>query len=188
MENTTANAIANAITDALNGKKGQMGINCTYRTEPKMRKTNNPYFGRVEKQTTATNARFGVDYENAVNGKLEKEGLTADFIKGASMTDYVNAFINESHDKTKHYLKLGGNSSTKFHSEYFVDGRKATDAELAEIETFLQVSKPSQKQINAGLQPSDTYIHITINVDNIIEISQGNKTLFQSQSKQLLTA
>ena len=43
-----------------------------------MNKTNNPYFGKVRKQTK-TSALINFDYESSVNRSLQKEGKDADF-------------------------------------------------------------------------------------------------------------
>ena len=182
--NTTANnsnklnAFASAICESIRAKKGQLGICVTYYVEPKMRKTNNPYIGHVRKFTTISNARLGVAYESCVNGKLERMGETPDYQAGKSTTRYVNEFIQESNDGKKQYLKIGINATTKIESVYYVDGAIATDQQMAEIDTFLYKSAPSQRQINAGINPDDVYRHITPNVENILYITQGKQTLY----------
>lgn len=174
--NPTAQAIFNAVKD----RKGQMGICVTYLVDAAMNKTNNPYYGRVKKLTTISNARLGVSYVNCVNGKLERMGETPNYQAGKSVTDYVNDFIQESKDGTKQYLKIGINSRTTTDSVLYLDGHIATDQEVAAIKPYLKKSAPSQRQMDAGIDPDDVYRHITPNVDNILHIWQGGTTLYDS--------
>lgn len=183
--NTTAKNIFEAVKD----KKGQLGICVTYLVDASMNKTNNPYYGRVKKLTTISNARLGVSYVNCVNGKLERSGQTPDYQAGKSTTDFVNEFIQVSKDGTKNYLKIGINSRTTIDSVYYLDGHIATDQEVADIKNYLKKSAPSQRQMAAGIDEDDVYRHITPNVENILHIWQGGETLYdRSQPQQQAVA
>ena len=59
--------------------KGARFLTITTETEPKMRKTNNPYFGNVVKRSTA-NVTMNFSYENAVNNQRVREGNGQDFV------------------------------------------------------------------------------------------------------------
>lgn len=181
--NPTAQAIFNAVKD----HKGQMGIKVTYLVDAPMNKTANPYYGRVKKLTTISNARLGVSYVNCVNGKLERMGETPNYQAGKSVTDYVNDFIQESKDGTKQYLKIGINSRTTTDSVYYLDGVLLTDAnpELPKVKQYIKKSTLPQRQVDAGIAPDDVYRHITPNVENILNIWLGGITLYDSKQPKV---
>ena len=174
------NATASAINNALEGHRGQMGFTLVTETPCRMRKTNNPLVGQVTKVTTYKNARFGVDYENAVNGKLERAGLTPDFVADKSVTKYLNEFLNIKDNQI--YLKVGINSQTKRATTYLVNGNIATDEQMQIIRQFEQVSKPSAKQQSHGLQADEVYYHITIKVENVLSINKGDEELYKRET------
>lgn len=182
------NNIAQEIFKSVKDHKGQLGICVTYLVDAAMNKTNNPYYGRVKKLTTVSNARLGVSYESCVNGKLERSGQTPDYQAGKSTTDFVNDFIQVSKDGTKYYLKVGINSRTTIDSVYYLDGRIATDKEMADIRNYLKKSAPSQRQIAAGIAADEVYRHITPNVENILHIWQGGTTLYDRSQSQMQIA
>ena len=69
----------NSLTDILaNNNRGNEAINIVIRTVPKMKKTDNPYFGQITK-VSVMNVNINFDYENAVNNRLQKEGKSRDF-------------------------------------------------------------------------------------------------------------
>lgn len=182
------NNIAQEIFKSVKDHKGQLGICVTYLVDASMNKTNNPYYGRVKKLTTVSNARLGVSYVNCVNGKLERSGQTPDYQAGKSTTDFVNDFIQVNKDGTKYYLKVGINSRTTIDSVYYLDGRIATDQEVADIKNYLKKSAPSQRQVAAGLDADDVYRHITPNVENILHIWQGGTTLYDRSQPRMQIA
>lgn len=51
------------------------------RTAPDMRKTDNPYYGRLEKRSVMV-AEVNYDYGQAVNDQRERDGLPRDFTPG----------------------------------------------------------------------------------------------------------
>ena len=52
----------------------------TTMTIPEMRKTHNPYFGKIKKVVKDNNVFIGYNYGRSVNRQRVKEGLLADFI------------------------------------------------------------------------------------------------------------
>ncbi len=58
--------------------KGNNFVTIVATTEPKMRKTGNPLFGKVFK-TSRVNGSIQFDYENNVNAQKMREGQTPDF-------------------------------------------------------------------------------------------------------------
>ena len=70
-------------------------------TEPKMRKTNNPYFGTVVKVTKAV-VQTERDYENAVNNQLKKEGKEPNFVAVApSGRHHITKLLTAKNDDEK---------------------------------------------------------------------------------------
>ncbi len=61
------------LTGILMAIKGHKFLTITTETEPKMRKTNNPYYGFIIKRSTA-NVSMNFEYSNVVNNRREKEG------------------------------------------------------------------------------------------------------------------
>lgn len=67
------------LTGILMGIKGHKFLTITTLTEPKMKKTNNPFFGHILKRSTA-NVSINFKYENVVNNRREKEGNEEKFV------------------------------------------------------------------------------------------------------------
>lgn len=158
--------------------KGVFGIVIIAKTEPRMRKTNNPYFGRVQKVTRLANVAVGYNYENVVNNRLEQEGkgqlhFTAQKPNGKSwVKGYENLFLVADKDGTTEYLRTTMRRNTKGTSMYLVDGKEATPSQKAEIETFIQ---SSYKPTNQGLDEGDEVIVRDYKVENIVSITLGDR-------------
>lgn len=169
-----------AVKEVSKLNKGVFGVEVTTNTEPSMRKTNNPYLGRVRKVSVYRNAVLGVDYENAVNGRLERKGEVADYKADAPKgKKHYNAFFYVSDkDENVFYLKIGIRKNTNIESEYLVDGRAATADEKAEIKSFLTSYSPSvKKQADAGLDESEQYRIVTPKLENVVGIRLGGRTI-----------
>lgn len=148
-------------------------------TEPKMRKTNNPYIGRVEKITLYYGVRTGVDYANCINNAMQRVGIDdtqfiADAPRGMQWAAYP--FILKSiKDESQLYLRISIDKSSKSVSYWNVDGRLATDAEVAVIKNFLPAVSGSAKQAQAGLENEDQIQVRSIKFENIVYIKQGER-------------
>ena len=162
-------------------KKAVFGLTIKTATEPAMRKTNNPFVGRVKKHTTYTDAVLGVDYQNAVNNRLARKGYEKDYQSEAPKgKKHYNAFFYQSlSDDSVFYLKIGLYSNTIIESQYYIDGQLATNEQLAELKTFLQ-SKTHfcQKQADYGLNEQEQYSIVAPKASNVISIYQGNKPIY----------
>lgn len=163
--------------------KGTFGIEIVTETEPAMRKTNNPFVGRVKKVTTYSNAILGVDYQNCVNNRLERNGHVADYQAEAPKgKKHYNAFFYQSLDNETFYLKIGMYKNTTTKSTYHIDGHEATTDELATLKTFLQ-SKPQTiaKQQEAGLDTTEQYHIVTPKAQNVVSITAkyGKEIIYQ---------
>ena len=162
-------------------KKAVFGLEITTATEPAMRKTNNPFVGRVKKVTKYTDAVLGVDYQNAVNNRLARKGYEKNYQSEAPKgKKHYNAFFYQSLDNEKFYLKIGIYSNTIIESTYYVNGQIATPQQLAEIKTFIQ-SKTQNigKQEKAGLSGDEQYHTISPNAQNVLSIKCGQKIIYQ---------
>lgn len=156
--------------------KGTFGVTITTETEPRMRKTNNPYFGRVKKVTRLTNVALGYGYENVVNARLEREGKSADFEadkpKGKSWELYP-LFLCSDKDETQKYLRTTMRKNTATKSVLTLDGEVVTDADtIAHIKSFIQ---SSAKPTNQGLEDENVVIVRDYKVQGIVSIEQGEK-------------
>lgn len=163
-----------------NVSRGTFGISLITLTEPKMRKTNNPYFGRVHKASYMTNVALGYDYENSVNNRLDKKGLDADFQaekpKGKSWAEYPY-ILQADKDASVKYLRCTMRANTKAKSIYILDGKVVTDDNtLLEIKSFIQKSSTSKKQTEIGLEDNEQVIVRDYKLDGIIYLGQGNKS------------
>lgn len=163
-----------SLVDSLH--KGTFGMVFETSTEPKMRKTNNPFYGRVRKVSRVVNSALGYDYETYVNARLERADLPSEF-KASPLPwgEWVEGYegIVISH-KGKTYLRMTILPNTTAKPTYMVDGRVATDEELAVIKTFLQEPSYSNKQAACGLVEQSAQVSVrAYAVENIISIKQG---------------
>lgn len=157
-------------------QNGTFGVVINTETEPRMRKTNNPYFGRVRKVTRMTNVAIGYGYENSVNARLEREGKDADFQaekpNGKHWICYPNILASDK-DESQLYLRTTMRKNTIPKSVYTLDGQVVTDpTTLAEIKSFIY---SSAKPTNQGLNEGDEVIVRDYKLENVISITQGAK-------------
>jgi hypothetical protein len=118
------------------------------KTVPVMRKTNNPFFGKVFKITDA-NIQAGFHYINSVNNQLEREGKKRNAnlkprkwgvrIGGTPLVEHTNK-------KGDHNLYLEAKVEN-VNSSYFVDG-DGNQVDREELAPFLYASKKSSTQGN----------------------------------------
>ena len=158
-------------------KRNTFGVLCVLSTEPRMRKTNNPYLGRVTKITRYVNVAVGRDYYVAVENAAERKGLDGKMVhekaSGMSWCDYPYFLVGDK-NPNQFYLRLTLNKNTKIEATYKVDGRDATAKEVEEIKTFLYDKSYSQKQAAVGLTNEEDQVYpFSPKVENIVELSQG---------------
>ena len=138
-------------------------------TEPKMRKANNPYYGRVKKHTAYLGVDFGANYTEEVNKRRLEEGKTADFQAQKSPYERVNEyFVNRGNQL---YLQMLLQKDNKSKVIYEVDERPATAEEVEEIKGFFY---SSGKASNQGLNEGNEVQMRVVKIENIIAI--GGKT------------
>jgi hypothetical protein len=142
---TTANLVS-----LMSNIKGATICTIVSATEPKMRKTANPYVGRVTKLTKCQ-YQFGYNYQNAVNNRLAKEGKEPNFTTDARKWGVWVVPNKVAEHKGEFYLRFYTMENATPKVVYLVDNRLATPEEVAEIKSFLTESAPSNRQIEAGL-------------------------------------
>lgn len=173
-----ANNIINQVSKM---NKGIFGVEILTETEPAMRKTNNPFVGRVKKLTHYVNAILGVEYQNVVNNRLTRNGNEANYQSEAPKgKKHYNAFFYQSLDGETFYLKIGMYKNTACKSTYRIDGHEATKEELEALKPFLQTkSNNVQKQQEAGLNETEQYHIVAPKASNVLKITCGTKTIYQ---------
>ena len=161
--------------------KGIFGVEIVTETEPAMRKTNNPFVNRVKKVTTYTNAILGVDYQNVVNNRLERNGHEANYQSEAPKgKKHYNAFFYVSSDGETYYLKIGMYKNTTAKSTYIIDGHEATKDEIEALKPFLQTHTASvTKQAEAGLDEANQYKIVAPKAQNVVSVKLGDKVVYQ---------
>ena len=161
-------------------KAGQFGYEIVTATEPKMNKTSNVYYGRVKKISVYKNAMIGCSYGNVVNARRESEGKATDFEAQApkGKTFFNKFFYQNTKDIETFYLKIiFYKSQTRVESSFLVDGRPATDQEIQEIKGFMP--KPSSSAARQGLEAEDEVKIVAPKWDNVLQIKQGDKVIFE---------
>ena len=129
--------------------------------------------GHVEKYVSGE-VQLNYSYENAINGRLEKAGETPDFKADKlpwGVWETPNKIIAH---KGAYYLRfycLKGALKVDF---YMVDGRPATDAEIAVIKAYnASKNTDSVKQAEAGLIGEEQVKPRAVNMDGIMSLKCG---------------
>lgn len=152
----------NKITDILrNGN----AVDIEVATEPKMRKTGNPYMGRVKKHTGYIGVDFGASYTEEVNKRRMEEGKAADFQAKKSLYEDVNEFFVRKGEQI--YLRMLLKKGNAKRVIWEVDGRPATEAEVEEIKGFLQGGGSAKNQ---GLESGNEVEIRVVKIENIVAV------------------
>lgn len=118
-------------------------------TEPKMRKTNNPFNGhRVQKLTIQT-LQFGYNYENGVNNRLN--GGTTFVAEPLKWGEWLvpNKVITHKGKLYARFYKV--DNGTPANVTYLIDGVIATEEQEQVIKSFLVAPSSSARQAEVGL-------------------------------------
>ena len=174
MENSSINTISQM-------NKGVFGVQVVTFTEPRMRKTNNPYIGRVRKVANYTHIALGTDYKRTIESRMDRLGIEGgyDVEKAKGMHRYNDFFMQSDKDENQFYLNIIFDRSEKSHVEkyYMVDGRLATEEETAEIESFCEKRSSCGKQNDAGLSGREEVKIIRPKLQNVIKIVLGARVI-----------
>lgn len=184
-------AVASAIRQSLNHVVvGSFGVNVETMTEPKMNKGGrcgvepNPFYGRVKKHTIYSNTAIGCDYENccnnAANRKEDGSGtMETEKPKGRTKVDRFMSVSDKDSNQFYLDIPLRPNGQTKITSTFLVDGKPATDKQMAVIKQYLPKEYESQKQTAIGLHGAEQVQYRAVKVENVISIAQGAKVCYK---------
>lgn len=100
-----------------------------------MKKTNNPYIGRVQKRTSASGVLFNANYVgfDANGNELPKEERNKEPLRWGVWRKYRKTIDHNG----KVYMRCYFTKNTRVKVEYLLDGRLATAKETEEIKSFL---------------------------------------------------
>lgn len=148
-------------------------------TVPKMRKTNNPYFGRVTK-ITKVQAQLNTNYTKKINNQRKREGSNADFEAKANwhepVSDAYNGCISRhKKDATKLYLNYVEMSKN---TVYFLDGFPVTPEQFKKIAAFFPASVKKVKEKTAQAQGLEKpVIYRLVSIDNVKSLTVNKETV-----------
>ena len=148
MKHLTIDSFVNACT-----RNAMVTIEST--TTPKMNKTNNPFYGRVTKHSIYSSVCLGRNYQKTCTNRGDSETYgeyQVEKPKGRTWVQFPFILCADK-DATQKYLRIAKNENSTINSTWYVDGRKATESEIAEIKTFLTShSSGCKKQAAYGIQ------------------------------------
>jgi hypothetical protein len=173
----------------LNNKETQIlnvindGGACTFATviavvEQDMYKKGNPLRKSVITKRIEMPVLLNANYANAVNRQREREGKDADFTAKKNWHEKVYDSFNGSIVRSRsnpdsRYLSFIVNKEVSAPKPiWFVDGRNATDAEIAIIKEF---RKSASNATNQDLEKE--VIFRTVKIENIVELRSNKKVL-----------
>lgn len=126
----------------MNMKGGANIVSIVTKTTPRMRKTDNPFYDKVEK-VSKVNGIINWRYSNAVNNQRKREGKEDDFqaverrwgqrIKGTPLVEH----------KGKYYLEM--KVERKLNSEY-IHKEKGEKLDMEQLGAFLYTNSSSKRQ------------------------------------------
>lgn len=163
----------NTAFDAMNKVRGHTYISVVTVTEPKMRKTGNPYVGRVQKVLKMVGS-VCFDYNKSVENQREREGLEReDWGKG---TSWSRPIIREDGTRTpfcehkeKGGLYLWFKQDRTVSSELFIDGKPA---EPGILDAWIDEHRPNKNQgVEKPVEPR------AVTWDNVKAVSVNGETL-----------
>lgn len=113
-------------------------------TVPTMRKTGNPYVGRVTKRSTILGIIGNWIYEDAVNRQRQREGKKANFV--AESPSWGTNEAGSPYRTNRDSLYLNVKVERCLSTVLCLDGVPATGDELAAIQTFIPAKTEAPKQ------------------------------------------
>lgn len=147
----------------------------------------NPFLGRVTICKTYSGFVMGTDYAASLSktaSRMGNEGETANLkaVWHKPCSEFGEWFSTDKKTETKVYLKLQRNAkqvACKTETTYMVDGRGATENEVAAIKMWLKKDNHTQSstQIEMGIDKEHEQYFILPQLDTITLIKQGEKEL-----------
>ena len=151
----------------------------------------NEWFGRVELQRSFGGCLIGSDYSSHVSGAAVRSGAAdkkseVEVETAKSWHKFANRFFQtDKATESKYYLKvqtsrstIANNPFTAITETYIIDGKEYTRKQAEEVLKGylkpLEHSKPTSTQINAGVDSDNEVLYFLPNIEDIVEIQQGN--------------
>lgn len=148
----------------------------------------NPYLGRVQIIKTYKGFVMGTDYAKSLENTASRMGNDDEKANLKNVWHHrVNGKLGEwfstNKAEDKFYLKLQRNEQQvgfSTETEYFVDGRKATDSEVAEIEGWMKKKSHTQSstQVEMGIDKEHEQHFLLMELSTILLINQGERVLY----------
>ena len=160
-------------------QKAKFGTTMMAMTEPKMNKTNNPYWGRVRKITYLANIALGCNYDNVVRNRIvESGGNKSDWTTQPSNgKHWLNfPFILQANKSDRQYLRTMQRANTTTNVVLLLDGKVVTNEQtITDIKSFFVKRHPSKKQTEAGIQAKDQVNVFDYGLEGILAITSEGK-------------
>ena len=163
----------NELVNVLKQVEKSTFINVTMDTEPKMNKTNNPFYDKESKKfsvrkVTNCNYLIGNDYETRVESNMEKEGVDGTFeaFKPSGKTHVSKCVLVDDKTQSVHYLMVERFDEVKPKVEYLKNGEPMNETDLRLLNDFLVKSSESSRQ-----EQDRKVMVITPKIENIRELS-----------------
>lgn len=156
---------ADTIRDFLEARRGCTFIALYAVTEPKMRKTGNPFFGNVV-HVWGRNVTFGANYANSVNNRWAESEATENYFVAESLWrgrgERINSYMARHTVHGQEYLvyQLRTDKEGAVYPALFDEYRNATTGEVIPFEQlapFMPKKAPSKKQRVAELGCRETF-------------------------------
>ena len=145
----------------------------------------NPFMGRVAIRKEYSGYVMGTDYTNSIVGAAIRMGNTEAEAKLKKVwhkptTEFGEWFSTDCATESKVYLKLQRNAKQvgcKTTTTYYLDGREATAAEVAQIEAWMKKKshKQSSTQTEMGIDAAHEQTFILPQLETVVLIKQGER-------------
>lgn len=158
---------------------------------PAMRKTNNPFYGRVTKVTKMTGVQLGTDFQSAKENSAKRSGCSFVAVPATVAGDprrknmeYVNRMVLVNKETGEHYLPVQWTNKSvtqgfvQFDSCFLLDNQPMTHSEFKHLQEFLQDSgKDYVPTDQRNFNEEEIRNYITLKLENVFTIQQGSKLL-----------
>jgi hypothetical protein len=163
MNTTEVNITKNELLTLLMSVDKPTFTNILYKIKVKMNKTDNPYYERVFK-TTKGNFFIGGTYEDMVNERMKKEGLTPNFVSEENnVGEHITKCVQFNEKYNKHYLQYFSFENSIHSTEYEFEGRNIDREMFKSFEV---------KKSETSRQPQDNKHQVqSLTIDNIKKIT-----------------
>jgi len=170
---TTVNVNVNELIEVLKQVEKSTFINVTMETEPKMNKTNNPFYDTIQKKfnvskLTTCNYLIGNDYGTRVESNMKKEEVEGTFepLKPTGKTHVSKCVLVDDKTQSVYYLMVEQFDEIKPQIQYLKNGEPMNEVDLILLNDFLVKSNGSYRQ-----EQERKVMVITPKIENIKKLS-----------------